>query len=198
MSKTDYDMLLVPGDLSYADTQQPLWDSFGRFVQRHASRRPWMVTQGNHEVEAAPLPPVPGSPPPFAAYGARWRMPHEESGSPSNLYYSFGAAGAAVHVVMLGSYAPFDASSDQYRWLATDLAAVDRRATPWLVVLLHAPWYNTNAAHQGEGEAMRKAMERLLFDARVDVVFAGHVHAYERFVSVSRPHQFMANLLAVR
>ena len=169
-------MLLVPGDLSYADTQQPLWDSFGRFVQRHASRRPWMVTQGNHEVEAALLPPpVPGSPPPFAAYGARWRMPHEESGSPSNLYYSFDAAGRAVHVVMLGSYAPFDASSDQYRWLARDLAAVDRRATPW---------YNTNAAHQGEGETMRKAMERLLFEARVDVVFAGHVHAYERFVSV--------------
>ncbi|CAD6261019.1 unnamed protein product [Miscanthus lutarioriparius] len=185
VSKTDYDMLLVPGDLSYADTQQPLWDSFGRFVQRHASRRPWMVTQGNHEVEAALLPPpVPGSPPPFAAYGARWRMPHEESGSPSNLYYSFDAAGGAVHVVMLGSYAPFDAGSDQYRWLARDLAAVDRRATAWLVVLLHAPWYNTNAAHQGEGEAMRKAMERLLFEARVDVVFAGHVHAYERFTRV--------------
>lgn len=200
MSKADYDMLLVPGDLSYADTQQPLWDSFGRFVQRHASRRPWMVTQGNHEVEAAAAP-LPGAPPPFAAYGARWRMPHEESGSPSNLYYSFGAAGHAVHVVMLGSYAPFDASSDQYRWLAKDLAAVDRTATPWLVVLLHAPWYNTNAAHQGEGEAMRKAMERLLFEARVDVVFAGHVHAYERFVSavVDRlNHQFMANLLAVR
>nr|CAB3484450.1 unnamed protein product [Digitaria exilis] len=185
VSKTDYDMLLVPGDLSYADTQQPLWDTFGRFVQRHASRRPWMATQGNHEVEASPLPPVPGSPPPFAAYGARWPAPHEESGSASNLYYSFDAAGAAVHVVMLGSYAPpFDASSDQYRWLARDLAAVDRRATPWLVAVLHAPWYNTNAAHQGEGEAMRVAMERLLFEARVDVVFAGHVHAYERFARV--------------
>ncbi|KAF8715497.1 hypothetical protein HU200_027152 [Digitaria exilis] len=185
VSKTDYDMLLVPGDLSYADTQQPLWDTFGRFVQRHASRRPWMATQGNHEVEAAPLPPVPGSPPPFAAYGARWPAPHEESGSPSNLYYSFDAAGAAVHVVMLGSYAAFDAGSDQYRWLARDLAAVDRRATPWLVAVLHAPWYNTNAAHQGEGEAMRVAMERLLFEARVDVVFAGHVHAYERFDSLA-------------
>ena len=126
-------MLLVPGDLAYADAQQPLWDSFGRFVQRHASRRPWMVTHGNHEVEAPPLPPVPGAPPPFAAYGARWPAPHEESGSPSNLYYSFDAAGGAVHVVMLGSYAPFGAGSDQHRWLARDLAGVDRRATPWVV-----------------------------------------------------------------
>jgi acid phosphatase type 7 len=178
-------VLLLPGDLSYADTQQPLWDSFGRFVQRHASRRPWMVTQGNHEVEAVPIPPIPGAPRPFASYEARWRTPHEESGSPSCLYYSFDAASGAVHVAMLGSYAGFDASSDQYAWLAADLARVDRRATPWLVVLLHAPWYNTNAAHQGEGEAMRKAMERMLYEARVDVVLAGHVHAYERFVSTT-------------
>lgn len=55
--------------------------------------------------------------------------------------------------------------------------------TPWVIVLLHAPWYNTNEAHEGEGESMREAMESLLFNARVDVVFAGHVHAYERFVS---------------
>lgn len=62
---------------------------------------------------------------------------------------------------------------------------VDRKTTPWVVVLLHAPWYNTNEAHEGEGESMRVAMECLLFSARVDVVFSGHVHAYERFVS---PH----------
>ncbi|KAF0891910.1 hypothetical protein E2562_011302 [Oryza meyeriana var. granulata] len=179
---SDYDILLVPGDLSYADAQQPLWDSFGRFVQKYASRRPWMVTEGNHEVEAAMA--LPDSPRPFTAYATRWRMPYEESGSPTSLYYSFDAAGGAVHVVMLGSYADFNSSSEQYRWLARDLAGVDRVATPWVVVLLHAPWYNTNAAHEGEGEAMRKAMERLLYDARVDVVFAGHVHAYERFTRV--------------
>ncbi|XP_037477758.1 purple acid phosphatase 22-like [Triticum dicoccoides] len=182
VSKTDYDMLLVPGDLAYADTQQPLWDTFGRFVQEHASRRPWMVTEGNHEVEAGMA--LPGLPGPFVAYTTRWRMPHEESGSTSALYYSFDAAGGAVHVVMLGSYAAFNSTSEQYGWLARDLARVDRRATPWLVVLLHAPWYNTNAAHAGEGEAMRKAMERLLYEARVDVVFSGHVHAYERFARI--------------
>ncbi|XP_047064352.1 purple acid phosphatase 22-like [Lolium rigidum] len=167
---------------AYADTQQPLWDTFGRFVQRHASRRPWMVTEGNHEVEAGMA--LPGAPDPFLAYTARWRMPHEESGSPSALYYSFDAAGGAVHVVMLGSYAGFNSTSEQYGWLARDLARVDRRATPWLVVLVHAPWYNTNAAHVGEGDAMRKAMEKLLYEARVDVVFSGHVHAYERFTRV--------------
>lgn len=179
IGKSSYDMLLLPGDLSYADSQQPLWDSFGRFVQPYASRRPWMVTEGNHEIETIPI----LYPHPFASYNSRWRMPYEESGSTSNLYYSFDTAGGAVHVVMLGSYTDFDSSSPQYKWLAADLAKVDRRITPWLFVLLHAPWYSTNTAHQGEGESMRGAMESLLYGARVDAVFAGHVHAYERFVS---------------
>lgn len=173
----DYDVFLLPGDLSYADSQQPLWDSFGCLVEPYASRRPWMVTEGNHEVETFPIIYPHG----FRAYDARWLMPYEESGSASNLYYSFDTAGA--HVVMLGSYTEFVPGSAQYKWLEGDLAGVDRRVTPWLVVLLHAPWYNTNLAHQGEGESMRVAMEELLFMARVDVVFAGHVHAYERFVS---------------
>jgi acid phosphatase type 7 len=52
IGKSNYDMLLLPGDLSYADSQQPLWDSFGRLIQPYASLRPWMVTGGNHEIEA--------------------------------------------------------------------------------------------------------------------------------------------------
>jgi Icc-related predicted phosphoesterase len=84
---------------------------------------------------------------------------------------------------MIGSYTDFDEHSQQHKWLEADLGSIDRKKTPWVIVLLHAPWYNTNNAHQGEGESMRKAMEELLYKARVDVVFAGHVHAYERFVS---------------
>lgn len=174
----DYDVFLLPGDLSYADTHQPLWDSFGRLVEPYASRRPWMVTEGNHEIEIIPIIASDG----FKAYNARWRMPYEQSNSTSNLYYSFEVAGA--HVVMLGSYTDFDLQSDQYKWLKADLMGVDRKRTPWVFVLVHAPWYNTNTAHLGEGESMREAMEELLYEARVDVVFAGHVHAYERFTRI--------------
>ncbi|KAL2481657.1 Purple acid phosphatase 22 [Abeliophyllum distichum] len=174
----DYDVFLLPGDLSYADTQQPLWDSFGRLVEPYASTRPWMVTEGNHEIETFPIIYPHG----FRAYNARWLMPYQESGSKSNLYYSFDVVG--THIIMLGSYTDFDSKSDQYKWLQADLANVDRKKTPWVVVLLHAPWYNSNQAHQGEGESMRQAMEEMLYMARVDIVFAGHVHAYERFTRV--------------
>lgn len=181
IGQSNYDMLLLPGDLSYADFLQPLWDSFGRLVEPLASQRPWMVTQGNHDVEKIPI--IHSTP--FTAYNARWHMPFEESGSNSNLYYSFDVA-AGVHVIMLGSYTDFDPDSDQYKWLQADLGKVNRGKTPWIVVLIHAPWYNTNTAHQGEPESdlMKKSMERLLYNARVDFVFAGHVHAYERFTRV--------------
>lgn len=174
-------MLLLPGDLSYADLYQPFWDSYGKLVEPLASQHPWMVTQGNHEVEKIPV----LHKEPFTAYNARWRMPFEQSGSDSNLYYSFDVAG--VHVIMLGSYTDFDSTSAQYQWLVGDLKKVDRGKTPWIVVLVHAPWYNSNTAHQDEPESidMKAAMEDLLHGARVDVVFAGHVHAYERFVSTS-------------
>ncbi|EXB88727.1 putative purple acid phosphatase 20 [Morus notabilis] len=182
LAKSNYDILLLPGDLSYADLDQPMWDNFGRLVEPLARQRPWMVTQGNHEVEKIPL--VHSQP--FTAYNARWRMPFEESGSDSNLYYSFDAAGGGVHVVMLGSYADFGRDSVQYKWLKDDLGKVDRGRTPWVVVVIHAPWYNSNSAHQGESESddMKAAMEELIYGARVDVVLAGHVHAYERFTRV--------------
>ncbi|KAF5473837.1 hypothetical protein F2P56_005792 [Juglans regia] len=180
IAKSNYDMLLLPGDLAYADFYQPFWDSFGRLVEPLASQRPWMVTQGNHEVEKIPV--IHSKP--FTAYNARWRMPFEQSGSDSNLYYSFNVAG--VHIIMLSSYTDFDPSSQQYKWLEADMGQIDRKITPWIVVLVHAPWYNTNTAHQGEKESdeMKASMEGLLYQARVDVVFTGHVHAYERFTRV--------------
>ncbi|KAI3985078.1 hypothetical protein MKX01_027164 [Papaver californicum] len=80
----------------------------------------------------------------------------------------------------------FESDSDQYKWLQADLDKIDRSRTPWVFVLIHAPWYSTNETHQGEHESvgMKKAMEELIYKARVDVIFAGHVHAYERFTRV--------------
>ncbi|KAJ1264754.1 hypothetical protein BS78_08G025700 [Paspalum vaginatum] len=186
VAAADYDALLLPGDLSYADFVQSRWDSFGRLVEPLASARPWMVTEGNHEVEKLPL----LEPTQFKAYNARWRMPYDApsaaGATPSgdNLYYSFDAAGGAVHVLMLGSYIDYAAGSAQRAWLQRDLAALDRARAAFVVALVHAPWYNSNEAHRGEGDAMRAAMEDLLYGARVDAVFAGHVHAYERFARV--------------
>ena len=99
------------------------------------------------------------------------------------MYFSYEAG--PVHVISLASFYPggFSASSPLTVWLKGDLAAIDRAKTPWVIVSLHAPWYNSNTAHQGDGEGMRQALEPMLVAAKVNAFFTGHVHAYER----SRP-----------
>ena len=44
------DLVLHPGDVSYADGDMPHWDSFLSKVQRITSVVPYMVTPGNHEI----------------------------------------------------------------------------------------------------------------------------------------------------
>ena len=203
--------ILHAGDLSYADCEQPRWDTYAQLVDPLASRVPWMTVAGNHEEETTGR--CGGSMnKSFAAYNARYGalMPFAEAGSSSSHYYSFETAG--VHVVMLGSYIDYvaraqpncfspihyrrlcvrrwgdNAAAAQLAWLKADLAKVNRTRTPWLVGVLHAPWYNSNTAHQEEHEEaeLRDAMESLMYDARMDLMFAGHVHAYERSRRVYR------------
>ncbi|KFM25345.1 Purple acid phosphatase 18 [Auxenochlorella protothecoides] len=164
--------VMLVGDLSYADGDHERWDTWNRMVSPLTSRSVWMFTEGNHERERA------SGVPSWLAYTSRFHLPHAASGSGSPLYYSYDLAGA--HVVMLGSYTDHGADSDQAEWLAADLAAVDRARTPWLLVNMHAPFYSSNLNHLREAEAMRVSMETLLRQHAVDVVFAGHVHAYER------------------
>lgn len=78
-----------------------------------------------------------------------------------------------------------------------DLKKVDRSRTPWLIVVLHAPWYNTNHAHQHNGDAMKKALEQVLYEAHVDILVAGHVHAYERTVSMLALEFFLSCVTSI-
>ena len=90
-----------------------------------------------------------------------------------------------VHMIALCSYAGFFENSTQYQWLAGYLATrINRKRTPWLVVTMHTPLYNSNTGHWKEGELFRLSIEPLLFQYGVDVVLAGHVHSYERTLPV--------------
>lgn len=56
--------------------------------------------------------------------------------------------------------------------MRADLAAVDRRATPWVVALCHKDW-------NMQPEAF-KDFAPILEAGAVDVMFVGHVHYYVR------------------
>lgn len=58
--------------------------------------------------------------------------------------------------------------------MQADLAAVDRTKTPWVVALVHKDWDMESEAYQ--------AFYPVLEAGKVDVLFCGHIHYYNRFM----------------
>ncbi|KAG2691450.1 hypothetical protein I3843_08G010300 [Carya illinoinensis] len=180
--------VLYVGDLSYADRYEYnkigiRWDAWGRFIERSTAYQPWIWSAGNHEIEYMPNV---GEVLPFKSYLHRFATPNIASHSTSPLWYAVRRASA--HIVVLSSYSPFVKYTLQWSWLQEELKRVDRRKTPWLIILLHVPIYSSNSVHYMEGESMRAVFERWFVCYRVDFVFAGHVHAYERSYRISNIH----------
>ncbi|XP_024522507.1 purple acid phosphatase 2 isoform X2 [Selaginella moellendorffii] len=176
--------LLYVGDLSYAD-HYPLddnnrWDTWGRLVEPSTAYQPWIWTAGNHELDYRP---AISEVIPFKPYLHRYQTPHRSSKSTSQLWYSINRASA--HIIVLSSYSAYGKYTPQWAWLQNDLQNINRKETPWVIVLMHSPWYNSNTHHYMEGETMRVQFEAWFVQYRVDIVFAGHVHAYERSHRVS-------------
>ncbi|CAB4290100.1 unnamed protein product [Prunus armeniaca] len=64
-------------------------------------------------------------------------------------------------------------STPQYQWLETELPKVNRSETPWLIVIMHCPWYNSYYSHYMEGEGIRVTFEPWFVKYKIDVVFNG-------------------------
>jgi hypothetical protein len=102
-----------------------------------------------------------------------------------NSFYHFQAG--LVSVVFLNPYSPSEIGSSQYDYVVDVLGGsgvngIDRKLTPWVVVVMHCPWYNSNMAHSNEKQTvdMKKNLESLFYKYHVNIVISGHVHAYER------------------
>lgn len=124
----------------------------------------------------------------FSAYNARFKMPSDPSGGNSNMWYSFDAG--PVHFVSLDLETAYPGAAEEKRyvfksggfygdmvqWLEDDLKKVNRSERPWVFVSGHHPMYAEGAVNAD----MQAALEGLFHQYGVDVMFAGHVHHYER------------------
>ncbi|KAK6930689.1 Calcineurin-like phosphoesterase domain, ApaH type, partial [Dillenia turbinata] len=125
LARNNPDLIVLVGDVSYAnlyltngtgsdcyscnfshtpihETYQPRWDYWGRFMQPVVSKVPFMVVEGNHELEEQAENKT------FMSYSSRFAFPSVESGSSSTFYYSFNAGG--IHFIMLGAYIAYEKS----------------------------------------------------------------------------------------
>merc|ERR1711991_1053193 len=157
-------------------------------VEYSATSLPYMSCPGNHEKEKDHE-----TDKTFVPYRHRFRMPWAEQKSEDNhgfhqdkAYYSIDVG--MVHMVFLNSYANNTKGSPQYEWFLEDVSSVDRSVTPWIIVISHAPWYNSNKAHHLEPESIQQwgALESLFLEYNVNLFLSGHVHAYERSDKVYR------------
>ncbi|CAH1444816.1 unnamed protein product [Lactuca virosa] len=184
MNPTKGETVLFVGDLSYADNypnhDNRRWDSWGRFTERSTAYQPWIWTAGNHEIDFVP---EIGEDEPFKPYTHRYPVPYKSSQSTAPFWYSIKRASS--YIIILASYSAYGKYTPQYKWLEQELPKVNRTETPWLIVVMHSPWYNSYNYHYMEGETMRVMYEPWFIKYKVDVVFAGHVHAYERSERIS-------------
>lgn len=173
-------MVLCAGDLAYANACEgkakpcSTWDAFQRLVEPVAGVVPFHINIGNHELQDI------GDGIPASSARYRYRGMPSLGRADDALYYSFNAG--PIHIINICSFFPggWGAQSAQNAWVDADLAAIDRAVTPWVMVMVHAPMYNSNSQHQMDGENSRKAYEAKFQAAGVTAVFAGHVHAYQR------------------
>ncbi|MFH8586803.1 purple acid phosphatase family protein [Streptomyces celluloflavus] len=177
------------GDLCYANTEgggtrsdkydARVWDSF--FVQNEpvSSRTPWMISMGNHEMEAW------YGEDGYGGMRARYAMPdnawERSTGIYSWRYQNVGLLSLDGNDVCFNTPANLDYTrGKQTPWLRRRLAAF--RADPtidFIVVYFHQCTYST--CHDNGAELGAQQDWAPLFDRyQVDLVLNGHNHVYER------------------
>lgn len=145
------------GDLVDDGNVAALWDTFNIIVAEMVSMAEFYPALGNHENQS-PL------------YFGNFELPNNEQ------WYSVEQNG--IHFIVLNSCVAMDPASEQYRWLAADLAAISDTIA-FTVAVFHHPLYTTGA--HPEDEMMLRPILLPLFDQYgVDLVFNGHDHDYER------------------
>ena len=182
------------GDLSYAKGAGHQWELWLDMIEPVSSHVPWMIAVGNHEYDyfdGASRDPS-GAQPYHPLWGNFLTDSGGECGVPTSKLFTMPKPGNGcfwysyvenlVQFIVLSSEHDLGHGSVQQEWLLETLSSVDRNKTPWLIVEIHRPLYEPEKfwAQESVAVALRYEIEDILFQHKVDMVFAGHYHAYHR------------------
>ncbi|GMH45633.1 hypothetical protein BSKO_13590 [Bryopsis sp. KO-2023] len=182
----ELDLILHIGDVSYAQGYAGDWDRFFDQWGEAVTKVPYMTSPGNHERDW----PYTGDRYDNSynsggecgvAYERHLKMPQP---GPDKPWYSFEMG--PVHFLTFSGEHDFLPGSEQYQFMDEDLSAVDRSATPWVVVAGHRPMYLSITPYHRRGGyytvsiELQQHMEPLLMKHKVDMMWGGHHHSYHR------------------
>jgi acid phosphatase type 7 len=168
------DFILFTGDAVAFGHNQNDWDAWfgatsGDFpAARVFSRVPIQLVNGNHENLAV-------------NYFAQFALPAERSEGELEPEQWYGFDYANAFFVVLDSQ-PSGLFEQQRRYLRAALARLDRRSTPWIFAAFHHPPYSCSL--HGSDLPLRRAWQPVFDEFKVDVVWTGHDHVYERSVPI--------------
>ncbi|MFI2620203.1 purple acid phosphatase family protein [Streptomyces sp. NPDC018584] len=181
---------LHAGDICYADTtghgedsdtyDARVWDTFLAQTETVAKSVPWMVTTGNHDMEAW------YSPNGYGGQTARWSLPENgfaPRSAPGVYSFTYGNVGVVALDANDVSYEiPANrgySDGKQTAWLDKRLGELRAKdGIDFVVVFFHHCAYSTSR-HASDG-GVRDAWLPLFTKHQVDLVVNGHNHVYER------------------
>ncbi|MDN3022670.1 metallophosphoesterase family protein [Streptomyces sp. S.PB5] len=183
---------LHAGDIAYADPagqgksgdtgfDSRIWDQFLAQTESVAKSVPWMVSYGNHDMEAW------YSPGGYGGEEARWNLPANGPDA-KNLpgVYTFVYGNTAV-ISLDANDISYEIPANlgisggtQTKWLEAQLKKYRAaKHVDFIVVFFHHCAYCTSTAHASEG-GVRQEWVPLFEKYTVDLVINGHNHQYER------------------
>jgi 3',5'-cyclic AMP phosphodiesterase CpdA len=156
---TPYDFVLACGDNIYPNGNGKLFAKHFEqpFEGLLKERVKFYAVLGNHDVEE----------------GRKDQLNYPLFNMGGSNYYTVRRNNGQVEFFMLDSTA-FDAG--QVTWLEN---ALNESKALWKIAVLHHPLYSSGKKH-GSDSRLRAVLEPMLMRHRVQVVFAGHDHVYER------------------
>jgi len=200
----DFDLFVHMGDISYANDHpleyEKTWQSWFTQMEPVMSKVPYMVSPGNHESWCRnPICALQTKN--FTTYKEKFRMPGNESGSGTNMFYSFDFYN--IHFVAISTESDYpgapvrdpepDPSNEvrtkyyfQENWLHDDLqkAVANRANVPFIILFGHRPIYapteQTDGIPNGYSAHVQSFFEPILKQYEVDIFLTGHMHSYAR------------------
>ena len=145
------------GDYVTNPDREDQWDVFFEIVTPLCDSTAFYPARGNHDGKES-------------SFASRFSLPGGTTWYPVDL--------RDMRFLLLDSNSPLTPNSPQYQWLTDELFVTDER---YLCVVLHHPIYNSTAGGHAEDEkGLISHLESIFISSGVDLVFSGHVHAYER------------------